>query len=38
VAEADADELIRELQHISVQAAAIGEVVPQQKPLIAVLP
>jgi selenide,water dikinase len=38
VAEADADELIRELQHISVQAAAIGEVVPKQKPLIAVLP
>ena len=38
VAEADADALRAELQHAGVDAAAIGQVIAKQKPLIAVLP
>ena len=37
VADAEADRLITELQRVEVDAATIGEVLPKQKPLIAVL-
>ena len=38
VAEADAERLLAALLEAGVAAAEIGEVVPKQKPLIAVLP